>query len=66
MVMVYRTNAYEAPTPWQPSTLDRLSYRLVGHYCLFVNIATALTIAIPLWGGIFLVGYLLYKLACFI
>lgn len=64
--MIYRTNAYVAPPlpiRYQPNRLDLLSYKLVGHYCLFTNMATGLASIIPILGGIFLAGYLLYKMA---
>lgn len=61
-MVMYRTNAYEPEPMWQPSSLDRLSYRLVGHYCLFTNIATISMVVIPLWSGVILVVYLACKL----
>ena len=60
--MVYRTNAYVEREEYQLTRLDRLSYKLVGHYCLFTNISTAFIIMIPLWLGIFLVGLAMYYL----
>lgn len=66
MVTAYRTNAYQPPKDWEPSFLDRLSYRLVGHYCLFVNMATVLMVAVPLWLAVFGFGYAILKIASYI
>lgn len=63
MVTPYRVNAYQEPEGWKPDFWDRVSFKLVGHYCLFTNLATALTIAVPLWLAVFGFGYAIFKIA---
>lgn len=60
--MVYRINAYKPDQVYAWSRWDVLSQKLVGHPNLFTNIATCALVVVPLWSGIILIMWLVYRL----